>query len=517
MGLLTTQTLQNWVTRFTQDDHELYKQHIPNEQAFDFLAANIPLLDCPDRDVERTYYFRWWTYRKHIKSTPGGFVITEFLPPVPWAGPENTVNLLLGQHIREGRWLRDGRYISDYLRFWCEGRGRLSGLSAYTSWPAFAVRDWTRVSGRVDDVATWLPDLVRLYETWETGWDRPRYGAALGQILKVGRHGNGLFAQSDVMEGSEFSLGGSGFTVFTNAARCGEATAIAWMARHTGREDIAAKFQAMAEQQALCIRRELWHPALDFYTVRRMDGTLADVRELWGFMPWYFGIPNADRAAAWDQLGDPAGFKSPRGLTFPERRHPGFCLSYEGHECQWNGPVWPMATSLVLTALIQGIQNGDIPRARMGDFFEQLVTYARCHALVREDGHAVSWIDENLHPDTGDWIARTRLRNDGWLPAKGGVERGKDYNHSTFADLVITGLAGLCPREDDRLVIDPLLPAETWEYFALDGIPYRGSSLTVAWDRTGERYGIGAGFRVWVDGVQVAVRPNPDRVEIPLA
>jgi len=26
---------------------------------------------------------------------------------------------------------------------------------------------------------------------------------------------------------------------------------------------------------------------------------------------------------------------------------------------------------------------------------------------------------------------------------KGGVERGKDYNHSTFCDLIITGLVGL--------------------------------------------------------------------------
>src|SRR3990172_5360615 len=27
------------------------------------------------------YYFRWWTFRKHIKQTPAGLVLTEFITP----------------------------------------------------------------------------------------------------------------------------------------------------------------------------------------------------------------------------------------------------------------------------------------------------------------------------------------------------------------------------------------------------------------------------------------------------
>ena len=48
----------------------------------------IPLFECPDEDIERTYYFRWWTYRKHFRKTSVGWVVTEFLPDrgrkVPW-------------------------------------------------------------------------------------------------------------------------------------------------------------------------------------------------------------------------------------------------------------------------------------------------------------------------------------------------------------------------------------------------------------------------------------------------
>jgi hypothetical protein len=66
----------------------------------------------------------------------------------------------------------------------------------------------------------------------------------------------------------------------------------------------------------------------------------------------------------------------------------------------------------------------------------------------------VPWIDENLNPTNGDWIARTLLKQRGSeIP-----ERGKDYNHSTYCDLVISGLVGLRPRADDIVEVNPLVP-----------------------------------------------------------
>jgi len=71
-----------YADKFNQQDKEIYIQSISNKQAKDFLAENIPFFECPDKDIEEIYYFRWWTYRKHIKETPEGFIITEFLPDV---------------------------------------------------------------------------------------------------------------------------------------------------------------------------------------------------------------------------------------------------------------------------------------------------------------------------------------------------------------------------------------------------------------------------------------------------
>ena len=48
---------------------------------------------------------------------------------------------------------------------------------------------------------------------------------------------------------------------------------------------------------------------------------------------------------------------------------------------------------------------------------------------------------------------------------KGGEERGKDYNHSTFCDLLISGLLGLPPRADNIIEVNLLLPSDAWNYF----------------------------------------------------
>ena len=184
--------------------------------------------------------------------------------------------------------------------------------------------------------------------------------------------------------------------------------------------------------------------------------------------------------------------------------------------CQWNGPL----------ALFDGRhadRHGNL-RQRQQDVVDRqdyldLLRSTNSHRLKRDDGTIVPWIDENLNPLTGDWIARTRLKtftNGTWDARKGGRERGKDYNHSTYCDLVITGLVGLRPRADDTVEVNPLVPAEAWDYFCLDQIRYHGRWLTILYDKTGRRYGKGAGLRVFADGREIARSDSLARVSGPL-
>lgn len=490
--------LRGYVESFNRGDRELYPQLVPNAEAFAFLRDHLPRFECPDPEIEEIYYFRGWTYRKHLKSTPDGFVVTEFLPRVGWAGKHNTISCAAGHHFYEGRWIRDPRYLDDYSIFWFRRGGE---PRRYSFWAADSL--WARflVTGDRSVVVDLLPDLVKNYEAWE----RSNFDAS-----------EGLFYQIDDRDGMEVSIGGSGYRATINSYLFGDALAIARIADLAGREDLARAFRSKAETLRRRVQERLWDPEAKFFKVlpRRPGATLADVRELHGYTPWYFGLPDPDKDVAWGQLMDPKGFFAPFGPTTAEQRHPRFAVSYKGHECQWNGPSWPYATSVTLTALARLLHERQPASVSRRDYFETLRIYAKSHRLRRDDGTVVPWIDENLNPFTGDWISRTRLKswkNGTWDPGKGGEERGKDYNHSTFMDLIISGLVGLRPRPDETVEVDPLLTEGTWDWFRLEGVRYHGRDLTILYDRTGARWGR-RGLRVLADGKEIAASERLERI-----
>jgi hypothetical protein len=91
----------HYIEVFNRNDQEVVKTYVDNQSTLEWMQGNIPWFDCPDKDMEEVYYFRWWTYRKHIKETQDGFVVTEFLPDVPWAGKYNTISCAAGHHFKE--------------------------------------------------------------------------------------------------------------------------------------------------------------------------------------------------------------------------------------------------------------------------------------------------------------------------------------------------------------------------------------------------------------------------------
>lgn len=124
----------NYIQTFNRTDEEFFSQLISNQDAAEFLESQIPFIECPSPEIEEIYYFRWWTFRKQIKETPKGHIITEFLPDVPWAGPYNSIVCPACLHIREGRWMRDpDQWILEYIDFWLNRHGNLFD---YSSWLA---------------------------------------------------------------------------------------------------------------------------------------------------------------------------------------------------------------------------------------------------------------------------------------------------------------------------------------------------------------------------------------------
>ena len=493
-GVLDWEQFSPYIQEFNLNDEELYIQYFPNDQAEEFLRENIPHFSCPDKELEKTYYFRWWTFRKHIKETPAGFVITEFLPAVPWAGKHNTISCPAGHHFYEGRWLHDQTYLEDYARFWFRGGG---SPRLYSFWAANSILEFAYVHQNKDLVIDLLPDFVHNYEQWE----------------ESNLSDDGLFWQIDDRDGMEASVGGSGRRATINSYMFGDSKAIAEIADMAGDNETKNEYTAKADGLRSLVLSRLWDDEDEFFkTLPRDSDTLVDVRELHGYTPWYFSIPEDRHSVAWKFLLTSDGFKAPYGPTTAEKDHPGFNVVYEGHECQWNGPSWPMATSITLKAMANLLRNHDQSVISKHDFINLLNTYSNSHRRINKRGEEVFWIDENLNPFTGDWISRTMLLARGEEPR----ERGKDYNHSAFCDFVISDLVGIQPSMENSVTIDPLIPEGYWEWFCLDNVKYHGRILTVVWDRDGSKYQRGKGFSVFVDGELKHNSTVPEKVEIEL-
>ena len=233
------------------------------------------------------------------------------------------------------------------------------------------------------------------------------------------------------------------------------------------------------------------------YGVVSDNGMKQNVRELIGYIPWIYGIPTAKRDSCFDNLLDPSCFASPFGLRTADASHPDYRKPYP-HECLWNGPSWPYATSVALSALARELQSPSAAALplRASDFAKLLKQYAAQHYLVRDDGVKVPWIDENLHPFTGEWLARHIMieQDRRGIRKMRYVERGKDYNHSTFCDLVISGVVGVSVKDGD-ICVEPLAPKD-WTYFCLTGVKLLGKEYDIFYDATGEKYGKGIGLRV---------------------
>lgn len=508
--ILPKERYKHYIDRFNENDNELYRLgEFPNEKAWDFLADNIPFFDCPDKQLEETYYFRWWTYRKHIRNTPAGYIITEFLPDVQWAGQYNSIACPAAHHFMEGRWLKDTQYLKNYARFWFNG---VSSPRSYSFWAADAITNFSKV--HPDDAL--LKELFPLLEKNYASWETERFDES------------GMFWQYDNRDGMEVSISGSyadpyghGYRATINSYMYADAIALENMAKKQGDKVKEALYKEKAQQIKKTINTRLWDEKAEFFKVipKGRDMRFSDVREEHGFTPWYFNIPPENYSVAWKYLMDSDHFFAPYGITTAEQCHPLYIVSYEDHECRWDGPVWPFSTSVTLTAMANLLNNYDQQYVSKEDYWILLSQYSRSHRMVLEDGSTVPWIDENMNPYTGDWIARTRLKDYKgvkWPKDKGGEERGKDYNHSTFNDLVISGLIGVRPFEDNVLVVNPLVPDRAWEYFCLDNLSYKGKTIAICYDRTGTRYNKGKGFAVYVDGKKAHQSEYPEKVIINL-
>ena len=111
---------------------------------------------------------------------------------------------------------------------------------------------------------------------------------------------------------------------------------------------------------------------------------------------------------------------------------------------------------------------------------------------LEEGGKRVNFIDETMMPFERVWAEREALKRREVVPVEaGGKERGRDYNHSTFIDLVLRGLCGICDKAEELAVKPRILGI--WKWFKIENLSYRKKTYNVYYDEDGTKFGKGKG------------------------
>jgi len=474
--ILQVEDYKHYVDYFNKMEDENIAKAVPNDSAWAWMKNNIPLFECPQQNFEEMYYFRWWSLRKHITDTPHGYGITEFLVDRSYADKYNLISCALGHHIYEFRWVHNPEFIEQNVKLWYRGNDgeRMDKLMNFSSWTADALYKRYLVNKDEKFLLDIYPDLVDEYAAWEKNRIRE----------------DGLFWQIDVKDGMEESLSGGrhvqNVRPTINSYMFGNAEALSNIAAIKGDKASESYFSDKAEKIQNLVEERLWNSNDMFFETLTEKDTSSNVREAIGFIPWYFNLPekNSGFEVAWKQVKDEQGFSAPFGLTTAERRSPRF-RSHGTGTCEWDGAVWPFATSQTLTAMANLLNNYNQDVVCEEDYFKQMNLYVESQYY-----RGRPYIGEYLDETTGYWLMGDR-------------ERSRYYNHSTFNDLIITGLVGLHPRADDKIEVNPLIPQDKWDWFCLDNVLYHGDIITILWDKTGEKYNKGKGFKIFRNGKEI--------------
>ncbi|MBZ5626020.1 MAG: hypothetical protein LAQ69_46125 [Acidobacteriia bacterium] len=268
--VLDPETFRHHVESFNAMGKEEVVNLIPDAKAWEWMKRNVPLFTCPDRDIEQIYYFRWWTWRKHIKQTPHGIIVTEFLKPVKHAAEYNALSCAFGHHVAEGRWLHDPQVIEQDAHFWLrtgENGGLRKNFNQFSGWAAVALYDRWLADGNRDALVAYLDPLMLDYSAWE----RERLTES------------GLFWQRDVSDGMESSISGGrnvkNIRPSINSYMYGNAKAIAAIATLAGNQPVAREFRDKAARLKDLVERRLWNQSAAFFETLMESGEFARARE----------------------------------------------------------------------------------------------------------------------------------------------------------------------------------------------------------------------------------------------
>jgi hypothetical protein len=208
---------------------------------WDWYRDHIPFFECPDQDIQTTYYYRWELLTKHLTygSPESGYTFTEFIDRPFWSGAYGAISCPAGHQLYEARWLRKPTIPRDFARYWFRTAG--AQPRRYSCWLADGIWALHQVHPDRALVTDLLPDLMKNYEAWE----ERHFDRDVGLFWQTG-HDDGMEININSRQTADTVRGAPGYRPTLNSYLWADALAISRIANLSSNGAVSKAYRQKA-------------------------------------------------------------------------------------------------------------------------------------------------------------------------------------------------------------------------------------------------------------------------------
>ncbi|WP_434031400.1 Ig-like domain-containing protein [[Pseudomonas] boreopolis] len=506
---LTTRELPSSLAEYrriaAQSPQQAYREHVLAYNRW--WADNIPYLDTPEDNIDKTLFYRWWLLRFNFldAAVPGN----DYQFPVAIEGVlgyDNAIVLTTCMFLDDLKYLRDPVYA---YGSWI-GAGEVAGGGKYVDNPG-SPQNWSNSYAQYITAAAWRAYQVHGGPAALAGKlaDYGR-GDVLGLLKAYDRNGNGLIEYDwAAMTGNDADAVSFDWAKRHGQARMDRAeSAYVWAnakaaaeaARLAGDADVARQMEQVAARIRASVLAVLWQDRSSAADSMGLHGDLLKHRQASGPelpVDWketnnYFPFAVGLMPKRGDADYDPKYVRALR-LFADADQYPVFPFytanqadkHARGEEGSNNFSV--INSTVMFRLLASALRDYPSPYLDAGWYRKLLYWNAWAHYI---DG-------DNRYPDQNEFWAKGSAADGGSIGYRSWIHHTQ-LGATNFT--VIEDAMGLRPRSDARIELDPIDIG--WDHFAADGIRYRDHDLSIVWDRDGRHYQgkVPQGYSLYLDG-----------------
>ncbi|GGM55041.1 OmpL47-type beta-barrel domain-containing protein [Dactylosporangium sucinum] len=480
-----------------------YTEHVTTYNRW--WADNVPYLDTPENNIDKTLFYRWWLMRYNFLDAdiPGN----DYQFPTSMEGVlgyNNAIVLTVGMFVDDLKYFRDPVYSYGP---WVSA-GEVSKSSKYVDNPGDPA-NWSNSYTEYISEAAWrsyqlhggpkaIAENLAEYAEYDVKGLQDAYDF----------DGNGLIEYNwGAMTGNDADAVSfdwrSGYLDRTeNAYLYSNAKAAAAAYRAAGNTSKADEMEAFAAQIKAAVLQYLWEPARATPDEMGLNGNLLKHRHV-----------SSNTLVPWKEINNYYPFAvglmpKPGDADYTQPYVEALRLFADAAQY----PIFPFTTANQADKAAAAAQ-GD-PGSNNFSIINSTVTFRMLSQVLRN--YQTPYIDAEWYKKLLYWNAWAHYQNNGdnrypdqnefWADgsATGQSIGYRSWIHHTILGAtnftVIEDAMGLRPRSDAKVELDPINIG--WDHFTANNIRYRDRDLTVVWDAPGgtNYYGLPEGYSVYLDG-----------------